>query len=193
MIDPALESFQCCATLPLIFCPSHLPQNPFSGKSDQWSKLMFFGYKTWNWVHLILTVWCIFSDNENSSRISGNKLKNLFCLPSMPGTSTSLSLMDFPAQKMPARLHLLSFLCLIFLRKHSSYFLDLTFIQDFKSWRQIKDALSADSVGFLNFGILRCSNFHSLWHGLDPCIFWHCQALKIKENSLCYALDCSKW
>ena len=75
------------------------------------------------------------------------------------------SLMDFPAQKMPAGLilHLLSFFLPLQWENiyHNIHFLDcyLFFSRDLESWRQIRDALSADSIGFLNFGILRLFKF----------------------------------
>ena len=119
----------------------------------------------------------------------------LFCLSWMPSCQGAFPKSDwFSSRKKPV-LTCIFYLFLCVLRWKTctmKVFLNFTFIQDLESWRQITNASSADSAGFLNRGVQNWRDFPSLWFDFDRLTFWGVQNWP-NFPALCYGLNCSKW
>ena len=119
----------------------------------------------------------------------------LFCLSWMPSCQGAFPKSDwFSSRKKPV-LTCIFYLFLCVLRWKTctmKVFLNFTFIQDLESWRQITNASSADSAGFLNRGVQNWRDFPSLWFDFDRLTFWGVQNWP-NFPALCYGLSCSKW
>lgn len=113
------------------------------------------------------------------------------------------SLMDFPAQKMPAGLilHLLSFFLPLQWENiyHNIHFLDCYLFSRFRKLETNQGCAECRFYWIFKLWhsevvqIQKWPDFPSLWHGLNSPIFRHSELFKIKENSLCYGLNCPRW